>query len=145
PSATRPPESPRVKDNPATRADGTAGSKRVSPTKPVPRPASHATPAAPATASPAPTAPPTAASGTLPCSTSLGMATRDCAFAVTRQGNGTATLLISKPDGGTREFRFEQGNPVAQNGLGSELRGTLQVITLGDERYEIPRSVIYGS
>ena len=61
------------------------------------------------------------ARGSLPCSTALGMPTRDCSFTVTRQGEGNATVTISWPDGGSRgSMTPEAGVPAGR------LRNTLR-------------------
>ncbi|WBU57168.1 SH3 domain-containing protein [Paracoccus sediminicola] len=84
------------------------------------------------------------ATGEVPCSVAAGMPTRNCAMSVTRTGEGTATVTIAWPDGGSREIRFEAGAPVPAEGLSSERRGDLTVVTIGEERYEIPDAVVNG-
>lgn len=84
------------------------------------------------------------ARGSLPCSTALGMPTRDCAFTVTRQADGNATVTISWPDGGSRAISFTKGVPAPREGQTTERRGDLTVINLNNERYEIPDAVVNG-
>ncbi|MFI0395665.1 SH3 domain-containing protein [Paracoccus jiaweipingae] len=84
------------------------------------------------------------AGGHLPCSVRLGMLTRDCAYQVTRGGNGSAVVSFDKPGGGQRQIRFEQGRPLARDGMTVEQRGDLSIVNIGDERYEIPASVVFG-
>ncbi len=102
-------------------------SNAVSAAKPAPKPGQRGT-----------------ARGSLPCSTALGMPTRDCSFTVTRQGEGNATVTISWPDGGSRAISFTGGAPAPREGLRTERRGDLTVINLGNERYEIPDAVVNG-
>ncbi|MFD1797684.1 SH3 domain-containing protein [Paracoccus aurantiacus] len=83
------------------------------------------------------------ASGTIPCSTGLGVPTRDCNFSVTREGEGTATLRVEW-QGGSRDIRFVKGAPAPQDGLRTERRGDLTVVNIGNERYEIPDAVVFG-
>lgn len=106
----------------------------VSSAKPAPKPA-HAATMSGTTGT---------ANGNLPCSTALGMPTRECAFSVTRRGNGNATVRITRPNAGPREIRFESGAPVAISGQTTERRGDLTVINIENERYEIPDAVING-
>ena len=82
--------------------------------------------------------------GTLPCSTALGMPTRDCAYSVSHEGSKT-TVQVAWPDGGQRKIRFENGTPAPVSGVLSERRGNLTVINIGNERYEIPDSVTKGN
>lgn len=114
----------------AATATATA-SASVSAAKPAPKPAQANAPSANAT-------------GTLPCSTALGVPTSACGYAVTRNGEGNATVMVTWAGGGNREIRFENGAPVPMNGLATERRGDLTVIEIGNERYEIPDAVING-
>lgn len=84
------------------------------------------------------------ASGTLPCSVQLGMTTRDCAYTVSRRGGGNAIVTVQWPGGGQRQIRFDQGRPAARAGLTSEQRGDLTIVSIGDERYEIPAPILFG-
>ncbi|WBU64507.1 SH3 domain-containing protein [Paracoccus aerodenitrificans] len=128
--------------NPATKADRPADAPTTVPNAPTPpRPPAVVSDTKPA---PKPAMPEDTAKGALPCSTRLGMPTRDCGFTVTRQGNGNASLKIDWPDGGSREIHFENGAPAERDDQITERRGDLTVINIGNERYEIPDAVILG-
>ena len=124
-SSARPPVPAPSK--PLTQSEVPPTNTAVSAAKPPPKPGQRDT-----------------ARGSLPCSTALGMPTRDCSFTVTRQGTGNATVTISWPDGGSRAISFTGGAPAPREGLRTERRGDLTVINLGNERYEIPDAVVNG-
>jgi hypothetical protein len=77
---------------------------------------------------------------------------RQCNFGVARDGGGTATVVITRPDGRTRAIFFEKGQAVSadlsQADGNMNFRATknadLYVIQAGDERYEIPEAVVFG-
>jgi hypothetical protein len=91
------------------------------------------------------------ATGNIPCSMGGGQPTGSCAFGVKREGNGSGMVTVTKPDGRTRTIFFEKGRAtgadVSQADPG-EFRASkesdLHVIRIGQERYEIPDSVIFG-
>ena len=91
------------------------------------------------------------ATGNIPCSMGGGQPTGSCAFGVTRQGNGSGIVTVTKPDGRTRAIFFENGRAtgadVSQADPG-EFSGSresdLTIGRIGQERYEIPDAVIYG-
>jgi|GEM_PF-3484459 len=154
-SATQPASSARPPAAPASKP--VPGQKPAAAPAPSPAPEPEAPPQKPARAeaeapAPAPAPAPAASSGTatatdkgtLPCSTVLGMPTRDCGFAVTRSGGGNAVVTIIRPDGSTRDIRFDAGTPQPRDGQTTERRGALTVINIGDERYEVLDSVING-
>jgi hypothetical protein len=93
------------------------------------------------------------ATGQTPCAQYLGQPMTQCDFGVARAGGGYATVVIKKPDGRTRAIFFRMGAPI---GAGtseadgySEFSATkesgLHIIHIGDERYEIPDTVVLGS
>jgi hypothetical protein len=91
------------------------------------------------------------ATGNIPCSTAGGQPTGSCPFGVTREGNGTGMVTITKPDGRTRTIFFEKGKAtgydMSQADPGkfkAEKKGDLSIIHIGEERYEIPDAVIFG-
>ena len=74
-----------------------------------------------------------------------------CDFGVARAGGGYATIVITKPDRRTRAVFFRMGMPIgadtgeADPGLFNAMReGDLNVIHIGNERYEIPDAVALG-
>lgn len=91
------------------------------------------------------------ASGEIPCSMGNGQPTRSCSFRVTRQGNGTANVTVTKPDGRTRVIFFERGKAIGADTSQSDRgqfsaakEGDLSIIRIGRERYEIPDAVVFG-
>jgi len=91
------------------------------------------------------------ATGNIPCAMGGGQPTGSCPFGVTRQGNGGGIVTVTKPDGRTRAIFFENGRATgydqsqADRGEFSAARqGDLNIIRIGQERYEIPDAVIFG-
>ena len=75
-----------------------------------------------------------------------------CTFGVVRAGGGTATVVVTHPDGRKRFIFFEKGKAVGAD-LGQAdgsmtfrvtKEADLYMIRAGDERYEIPEAVIFG-
>ena len=91
------------------------------------------------------------ATGNIPCSMGNGQPTRSCAFGVTRQGNGSGMVTVTKPDGRTCVIFFQNGRATGydqsqtdRGTFSSNKQGDLTIIRIGSERYEIPDAVIYG-
>lgn len=87
------------------------------------------------------------ATGTLHCAPTMDAAATDCDFGVIRTGNGSGSVRITLPDGGSRTILFEDGEAVLSDG-GGQLTftriGDTMVINIGQEHYEMPDAVIYG-
>ena len=92
------------------------------------------------------------ATGQVPCSQEAGQPTTQCDFSVARAGGGYATVVITRPDGRTRAVYFRMGIPIgvdtSEADPGGEFSTTkesdLNIISVGDERYEIPDAVVLG-
>jgi hypothetical protein len=92
------------------------------------------------------------ATGTIPCAQQAGQPMAQCEFGVSRDGGGTATVVITKPDGGKRAIFFiggkANGADTSQadgdSAFSAERESDLNRIRVGDERYEIPDAVIHG-
>lgn len=91
------------------------------------------------------------ATGNIPCSMGHGQPSGSCPFGVTREGNGNGSVTVTKPDGRTRVIFFENGRAVrydqsqADTGrFSAEKQSDLNIVRIGQERYEIPDAVIYG-
>jgi hypothetical protein len=91
------------------------------------------------------------ATGDIPCAMSPSQPTRSCPFGVTRQGNGTAVVTVTKTGGGTRSIYFTKGHATgydqsqADSGkFSAKQQGDLSIIQIGGERYEIPYAVVWG-
>ncbi len=89
------------------------------------------------------------ASADVPCvSGSSGKATR-CKASVIRRTNSGATVVVTNPEGQTRQFLFVKGKAVASDQpetLAVTRRGDVSVLTLGQsgERYEIVDALVVG-
>jgi hypothetical protein len=92
------------------------------------------------------------AAGPVPCAVGAGAPMGACAMGVARDGSGSATVVITKPDGVDRILFFTNGafvsSDTSQAGGSFESASTresdLSLIRVDDERYEIPDSVIFG-
>lgn len=91
------------------------------------------------------------ATGEIPCSITTGQPTIFCPFGVIREGNGTGRVTITKPDDRTRTIFFENGEATGYDmseadsaEFSGEKQGDLNLIRIGQERYEIPDAVIFG-
>jgi len=91
------------------------------------------------------------ATGNIPCTVAKGQPNGSCPFGVTREGNGSGMVTVTKPDGRTRVIFFENGTvtgaDVSQADPGefsAKKESDLSIILIGDERYEIPDAVIFG-
>ena len=81
-----------------------------------------------------------------------GQPMQQCQAAVARDPGGTATVVVTRPDGRTRFIFFEKGNPtgadLSQADGNMEFRGSkggdVYYIQAGDERYEIVEAFIFG-
>ena len=91
------------------------------------------------------------AAGFIPCARSADQPSSECEFGVARAGGGYATVVVTRPGGGTRAIFFRMGRPIgadtseADPGEFSAVReGDLNHVRVGDERYEIPDAVVLG-
>jgi len=92
------------------------------------------------------------ATGQLPCAQHSGQPTSPCNFGVSREGRGTATVVIIRPDGKKRAIFFIDGRPNSADTCEADGYGELKarrendihLIRVGEERYEIPDAVITG-
>jgi hypothetical protein len=91
------------------------------------------------------------ATGNIPCSMGGGQPTGQCAYGVTREGQGNGMVTVTKPDGRKCVIFFEKGRATGYDASQAD-RGTfsasrqsdLTTIRIGEERYEIPDAVITG-
>jgi hypothetical protein len=75
-----------------------------------------------------------------------------CRFGVARDGGGSATVVVTRPDGRTRAIFFENRKAIGADlsqadgnmDFRAEKEGDLHHIRAGDERYEIPDAAIFG-
>jgi hypothetical protein len=74
-----------------------------------------------------------------------------CDFGVARAGGGYVTVVVTKPDGIPRAIYFMMGIPIGADTSEAdpgEFRASresdLNLVRIGDERYEIPEAVVFG-
>lgn len=92
------------------------------------------------------------ATGKIPCAQAPGQPMMQCEFGVARAGGGYATVVITKPDGRTRAIFFRMGKPIGADTsqadgypeFSATKESDLNIIRVGDERYEIPDAVVLG-
>lgn len=94
------------------------------------------------------------ATGPMPCAQAPGqpMVMGQCNFGVARDGGGSATVAITRPDGRKRFISFTKGRAISADisqadgdvQLRSVRRGDTTDITIGNERYEIIDAVLFG-
>jgi hypothetical protein len=92
------------------------------------------------------------ATGQIPCAQYEGQPMRQCDFRVTREAGGTATVVVTRPDGVPRALFFENGRFLSADTSQADgypeyratRRGDLTMVTVGEERYEVPDAVIFG-
>ena len=91
------------------------------------------------------------ATGNVPCAMGGGAPTGSCPYGVTRQGQGTGMVTVTRPDGRKRVIFLDKGRATrydqsqADKGAFKVTRQSdLSIVHVGDERYEIPDAVISG-
>lgn len=92
------------------------------------------------------------ATGNIPCTQSIGQPMTQCEFGVARAGGGYATVVIKKPAGRTRAIFFRMGKPIGADTsqadgypeFSASKESDLNLIRVGNERYEIPDAVVLG-
>jgi len=92
------------------------------------------------------------ATGNVPCAQARGQPMGSCPFGVAREGQGTATVVVTHPDGRKRFLFFQKGTATgadlsqADGNMAFHVRKVADLfqIEAGNERYEIPEAVIFG-
>jgi hypothetical protein len=86
--------------------------------------------------------------GQLPCAVSARASTAPCAYRASRSSRGTAKVFVTLANGDEREILFVGGYPVASDRLGAPFgavrQGKLLLVSVGQERYEIPTTGTRG-
>jgi hypothetical protein len=87
----------------------------------------------------------------IPCSMGGGAPTGSCPAGVKREGYGSAMVTVTKPDGRTRTIFFSNGRATgydqsqADSGkFSASKQADLNIIRIGQERYEIPDALPFG-
>ena len=91
------------------------------------------------------------ATARIPCSMGGGAPTGSCNAGVKREGGGSAMVTVTKPDGRTRTIFFANGRATGYDqsqadpgSFSASRQGDLNIIKIGQERYEIPDAMIFG-
>lgn len=92
------------------------------------------------------------ASGHVPCAQAKGQPMSQCPFTVEREGNGSAMVKVTRPDGRMRVIFFEKGKATGADlsqadgnmKFKASKQGDLFKIQAGNERYEIVEAVVFG-
>jgi hypothetical protein len=92
------------------------------------------------------------ATGEINCAREAGQPLVRCNFGVKRDGNGGGTVTVFWPEGGNRVIYLEGSRPVRydQSEADGEAEMTVQqnadlfIVSVGDQRFEIPEVVIVG-
>ena len=91
------------------------------------------------------------ATGMISCSMGGGQPTGSCEFGVKREGNGGGIVTVTKPDGRQRNIFFQDGKAISADvsradpgDFSASKESDLSIVSIGEERYEIPDGVIDG-
>ena len=92
------------------------------------------------------------ATGKIPCAQVRGQPMTLCEFGVARAGGGYATVIVTKPDGVGRAIYFVRGQSLGADTsqadgyppVAGQKENDLHLISIGEERYEVPDAVIFG-
>lgn len=88
------------------------------------------------------------ATATIRCVAEPDKPMSSCKAGVKRTGNGSGTVHISTPDGGSRVITYRNGRPVSsdsENSMNVQRRGDTSIIRIGDvEVYEIVDAFVVG-
>ena len=92
------------------------------------------------------------ASGNIPCAQAKSQPMGQCPFTVSREGQGTATVSVTLPDGRKRAIFFAKGKAIGADFSQADgnmkfkagKQGDLFKIQAGNERYEIPEAAVFG-
>lgn len=92
------------------------------------------------------------ATGPIPCARWRGQPMGQCEFGVARAGGGYATVVIKHPNGFSRAIFFRMGKPIGADTsqadgypeFSAKKESDLNFIHIGNERYEIPDSIVLG-
>jgi hypothetical protein len=92
------------------------------------------------------------ATGTISCSQRKGQPSSQCRFGVARAGGGTATVVVTRPDGRKRSLFFVKGvfssadttQADGAPGTHGHKHADVYHVNVGEEHYDIPEAVNYG-
>lgn len=92
------------------------------------------------------------ATGNIPCAQAKGQPMGQCPFTVQREGQGSAMLTVTLPDGRKRVLFFEKGKATGADlsqadgdmTFKASKEADLFKIRAGRERYEVPEAAVFG-
>jgi hypothetical protein len=89
------------------------------------------------------------ATGSIPCAVAAGQPMTACPFGVRREGQDSARVTVTLPDGRKRVIHFVEGEVTDVSGikgsaLSSERQGDLTQVRIGEERFEIVDAIVFG-
>ncbi len=91
------------------------------------------------------------ATGDIRCVMATGKPAGPCPFGVTRKGNRSGVLTVTKPDGRERAIFFEEGRAAGADvssadpgGFSASREGDNTIVRIGQECLEIPGAAIFG-
>lgn len=93
------------------------------------------------------------ATGPVGCAERPGQPMGQCPMGVARDGGGSATVVVTRPDGRKRAIFFDKGKAVSadlsqadgnMNFRATKSAAGIYLIDAGNERYEFPESVVFG-
>jgi hypothetical protein len=93
------------------------------------------------------------ARGPVSCAMRAGEPMQECQAAVSRDPGGTATIIVTRPDGRTRAIFFEKGKAIgadlsqadgSQHFRATKSNNGIYKIEAGQEQYEIVESFVFG-
>jgi hypothetical protein len=93
------------------------------------------------------------ARGPVSCAMRPGQPMQECQAAVARDGGGTATIVVTRPDGRTRFIFFEKGKAMgadlsqadgSQHFSATKSNNGIYKVEAGEERYEIVDAFVFG-
>jgi hypothetical protein len=93
------------------------------------------------------------ARGPVSCAMRAGESMQECQAAVARDPGGTATIIVTRPDGRTRAIFFEKGKAIgadlsqadgSQHFRATKSSNGIYKIEAGQEQYEIVDSFVFG-
>jgi hypothetical protein len=91
--------------------------------------------------------------GPVPCSMSAGQPVQECRAAVARDPGGTATIVVTRPDGRTRAIFLAKGKAIgaalsqadgSQHFRATKSKDGIYKIEAGNERFEIVEAFVFG-
>ena len=92
------------------------------------------------------------ATGSMPCAQVAGQPLQNCQFGVSREGSGSATVVVTRPDGSTRALffihgRFNSADTSQADGYpeySATRSSDVTIVRVGEEIYQVDDAVLFG-